>query len=1432
MDHLALDTLVVPLEGCMLRWSLRPAFFVLLMVVVSACSGSGCSGCAGCGITPLPDGFPQTSVIPNSASVRVTRPGLDFIGDNLGTVAGAALGTSGGVVTFNVPSSSTTIASIFTANICQNPSSGQCVADINVAGAQLHVDSIAPANGPNKEPALQITGTVPVKIDDIPVDVSGICTVDIGVGNGSSPNETYAPIPVTAILPIVSETLAPRNGYSYIDTTNAQVTANISTNVVSITGGICGSIANLLKSTIVSQITGPLQSTLQKQLQSQLCTKANAMTTPPCPTGTEADDGGTCVFSSMPNTCLPTLLGLDGHMDLGSLLSKYSPGNPAAVDLVLAAAGAAQPTPDCNANTIVDGGACETPSPAPTNGYTPNGLTLGMLGGMLPQPQSNCVPVATNSIPMGIPIPDELLTDTITPWSQDAGPDINLALSARFLTYAATSVYNSGMLCLGISTAQVAALSTGYVSVVVPSIKDLTFEPGKKSKAASMAIVTRPQQPPTVSLGNGTDVNKDPLIKISMPSFAIDFYVWSLDRYVRAFTFTSDITVPVNLQTGKSATNPNDGIIPVLGNLTTANATVTNSQLVWEQPTQLASALSSLLGGLVGQFLGKGFSPINLNSSFAKYGIALDFAPDSFRKLTKNQDDFIGLFANLATVSPMMAVHTQAQIVGTEIHPEAMALNTADPTKFPKLHVALSSPQDDGQTPIEYSMWIDEQPRTAWSSSRDVVLDDPYLFLQGKHTLNAAARVVGHPESEDDNPVQLPFIIDVLAPVVSLDVQGSETTVNAYDYVSDDTGLKVRYRLVDENGNLGAWTDWVSYATFGTIHGGSSASIEVQVQDEAGNVADSNGLIRGRPDPTLPASASACGCSTPGQPDTGNLGALAAFGLIASLAVMARRRRTGGAMVIGSLAIVTAGTQGCSCAGSPGAEIEADGGEGGSDAAPAMNCGPGCTQPCGPANALGLIGEYTSYAVASDGTVWVAGYNDADVTNGLLYGDLVAGKYDAGKMQVDWVDVDGLPPEPGDGDCPPNPGNTWRHGLTDPGPDVGLWTSIQLDSNDNPMISYYDATNQALKFAASPDGGKTWNVHTVLQAAMSDIGRYSKLLVVQGKPVIAFLVNEPGTGGWAQSRVALATGNVATPMSASDWTMQNALVDKQSPCDSQVCATGQVCVQSTMQCQAPVSGCMPSDCGASEAGIGSTPQSCVTVDGGPSCQPTITSTFIDTYPDTTGDYISIADGPQGIGIVVYDRTRGNLVGIASQGGTWTAQILDGQVGSNSNAMRTDTGDVGMGASLTIDTMGNWHVSYSNGWTEALQYLEVPSGNISKPLTPEIPDDGIHDNGQSTGMVYSDGQHIVGDDSSVSVDASGDVRIVYADSTAGVLREAVGAPSKSAHTWTVKTIAQANKFAGLFPHYVSQSQLIGNWFRAADKTMNPPVVTGNVVFVQP
>jgi hypothetical protein len=1394
-------------------------------------------------MTPLPAGFPQASIIPNAASVRVTRPGLDFISANLGSVAAKIIGgNGGGLITFTVPDTSTSVGPI-SLEICK-PTVGpdQCVADIDIANAKLHVDAVTPH-------ALQIKGTVPVKVDDIPVHATLIFSsdFDIRLGSGDCNGVTYTDVPVTANLPLVAETLSPRDGYTKIDTDNAAISANLSQNDVQIcNGGILGGFIGLFKSTIVSQINNQLTSTLKSQLQNQLCAKPNAMATPACPVGSQPDSANAkCVFTTDQSKCVPTLLGLDGHMNLGALLSKISPGTAGSVDLVLASGGDGDPAPGCQADQSWDqANGCQN-IPNSSTGYTPNGLTLGMLGGMIPSPPTTCAPIALNAIPQNIPIPDEMTKDGVQPWpAGDNGPDLGVALAGRFLNYAATSAYNSGFLCLGVSTEQFQALSTGYLSAVIPSLKDLTFEPSKRSRPAALAIATRPQKPPVIAIGHGSDIAKDPLLDVTLPQFALDFYAWSYDRYIRVFTYTADLTIPVNLQTGKDPkTNPNGGILPVLGTLSAANGVVTNSDLLWEDPQVLAPALSALLGGIVGQFLGNGFSPIDLSSALASFGLKLSIPANAFRKLTKGTDDYVALFADLTTATGMIApqIDTQARIVAQEVHPEALALNTADPSRFPRLRVVLSSPQDDGAGDVEYTWWIDDQPHAAWTTAHDVEVAGQYLFLQGKHLLYASARQVGRPESEDETPAAVPFVVDVIAPYVWLDenTQGG-VSVDAYDFVSDVSALKARVQVVDEHGAAGGWSEWRPLSSLSTVDARTASSVTVQVIDEAGNVGERTQIVRGRPDPTLQAAAAACGCSTPGSEAGGRGGLLGALAVVGAVGVLASRR--GKARLVesrpavyaagrssrservpacylhaglGCAFVVAATTQGCSC--------------GGSDNQPAKSgCGIDCNQPCGPPNLLGLIGAYTSVAVAADGTTWVAGYNDADVTNSMLYGDLVVGKYDSGKQQVLWQTVDGLPPARTDGSCSPNAASTWRHGETDPGPDVGLWTSMLLDAGGNPMVSYYDATNAALKFASTPDGGATWSIHTVMQAAQSDIGRYAKMLLVNGKPTVAFLVVEPGTGGWARSRVVLATANVAIPHSPTDWGFQDAVVDENTPCRARFCAAGDFCVQSTMICQSPVTGCMPADCGASTAGIGSTPSACVTIQGKPSCQAVMDETHIDSYPDTAGDYVTMASGPQGLGIAVYDRTRGNLVGVANTSGSWTAQILDGQTGANSSPTRMDTGDVGIAASLAIADNGDWHLSYVNGWTESLQYMVVPGGDLTRPHAPEVVDTGT-----TPGAPNPDGQHLVGDDSSISVDASGTVRIVYQDATAGTLREATGTlGAGNVHSWSLKTIGQPSRFAGFFPRYVPLRQQVANWFRVTDHTQTPPVVSGDVAFVAP
>jgi hypothetical protein len=1447
----------------MLRGSWRVAFWALLFLVVASCSGGGCtSGCAGCGITPLAGGLPKANVIENAAAVRLTRPGLDFLGNNIGLLAGKLLSsgaTNAGVIEFPIPTShSSQNFTIFSVDldICpQGPDANstpkKCIAEIDVGHAKLHLDSVTQfVNGGTtiKEPGILVSGTIPVRVQDLPVHIKVIginLNPEIGVGTGDCSSGKpghdgqggfdYRDFPITIFLPLVRESVSPRDGYTKIDSKNAIINPAITSGDVALCEDctalpvigqpICNAVFGFIKDAAFGSLIGGITGQLQSAIAGATCTKPNAATDPSCPVGSHSDapDGGasgTCVYDSDAKTCVPLMLGLDGHMNLGGLLKSISPGTTGGLDFALAATGDMDPAPG---------------QPLDGNGRTPNGVTLGMFGGTVAQPQSTCVPLAPNPVPTGIPVPDELIRDKQTPWdaSDPSGPHLGISLAGRFLNYAMGGLYNSGFLCLGVSTENFAQLNSGLLSVLIPSIKKLTFE----QHGAAAAITTRPQMPPTIVLGTGKDLNKDPLLAVTLPRFAIDFYIWSYDRFVRAFTLTSDITVPVNLQTAKSAKNPSGGLLPVIGDLVIKNGVVTNNDLLTDDPAQMATGLSSILAGISGQLIGS-LSAIDLSGALSSTGLTLTIPDGGIRKLSKGSDDFLGIFADLgvpATTTPLLPeMKTFARLLDKSVHAEAMGLTTADATKMPALHLAFDSSVARAGMPAEYAWRIDEGTWSAWSPDGDVTLRTAALFLQGKHQLHVASRVAGRPGTEDATPAVVPFTIDTLAPFVTLThvEHDSPYVVDAWDIVSDASALLGRVRLTGADGRVGSWSEWAPLASMRAIDRAAVAA-DVEVRDEEGNVASvSQPLIRGHIDTTLnnAASGTGCGCSTPGKTPRGSSSGLAAgLLLLAGLAVAALRRRAGhsvasssssssspasrgarrtaAALGLGSICVVAATSQGCACGSDPAVEATKTG------------CGADCNTECQPGLPMGLVGAYTSLAKAKDGSIWVAGYNDAVISqstsNTFLYGDLVVGRYDSGKKLVQWASVDGLPAARTDGTCPESDPKGWRGGETDTGDDVGLWTSIALDGGDHPIVSYYDASHAALKFASFD--GTTWASHTVLGAPGSDVGRYSKLLVVDGKPVVAFLVMEKGNAGKLRSRVVLAHGKTAVPSAAGDWALEDAVVDENGPCRASFCDSGKACIMTTFACTATVPGCTPADCGGSG-------NACVTVNGAPACVKAAQSSDISTYPNALGDYISLASGPQGLGLVVYDRLHGNLVAVSNAGGKWTASILDGESGSRQAGTAVDTGDTGVGASLFITSNNDWHVTYVNGLTEALMYVKAPGGKAAPTVTPVVVDDGS----SLDGKPFADGRHIVGDDAFVQADSGGTVTITYQDATAGTLRVASG--SGVAGKWTLKAVSQPDRFAGFFPRFVPGETTVANWWRATDKATKD--IYGDVSLVTP
>ncbi|WP_394830867.1 hypothetical protein LVJ94_30595 [Pendulispora rubella] len=1254
----------------------RRAFGILSALTIASCAGGG--GCGGCG-EPIPGGFPRESVVLNAGAVRLTRPGLDVLAGGAPTMLRSilGLGATDGVFAIEIPRADTS-GSIdlpwplpdidYSIHICPNgprrdSDPPECLGEVNVGQAKLHLDAVAPD-------VVRASGTIPVRLRHLPVrienDGPSLGTFGVGLGaggcNGDTPNFDYREFPFQLAIPWVAESNGPRAGYTKLDWNRALVDVGINKGDVAICKDcgvvteLCNAVFDYVKDQAFDSLIGGVKDQLKQALASQA----------------------------------PPWLGTELRVNLAGALASMSPGTKGGLDVVFAAGGAADATPNFPAD--------DNPYP----GHTPNGLTLPLLGGAIAAPASSCVPKVDIPVPAGIVAPEELRQDI-------PGNHLQMAVAGRFLEYAFGGAYNSGLLCLGVSTEQVQQLQSGLLSLLVPSLQRLAVE----KKSVPLALSTRPRHPPTVKIGGGTDVKTDPLVSIALRELDVDMYIWSLDRFVRVFTLTADVTIPVNLQMAKDVKT---GLLPVLGDVRLANAKVTNADLLTDDPAGIAASLGPVLGGFVSQLAGS-IGPIDLSSMLGSFGLAVTVPEGGIRKLSTSGDDFVGIFAQLAVPGASSAIaETEARLVERTVHPEAMNLTSLSREKRPTLRVALSSPR--ATSAVEYSWAIDRGTRSTWSQATDVAVQSDDLVFQGKHTLQVWSRYVGQPESEDPTPAHVPFVIDTLAPRVELARNG----VEAWDFVSERDALMARY---EARGTFSAWMPLAELATRDL-----RTATTVEVRDEEGNV--------GRTAPIAPGAGmgggGGCACSTPGETQGPSSG-LWALGIALAMVAAARYRRRWG---LGAVAVAAMTHQGCSCGGSGD-----DGGEGPRES---VGCGQDCKSACEPALPMGQVGSYTSVATAKDGTLWVAGYNDGIYGESAdqVYGDLVVGRYDAAKERVAWATVDGIPVRT-DGSCPPSDRSGWRNGETESGDNVGLWTSLALDANDRPMVAYYDVTHRALKFALLD--GATWATYTLRAIPGADVGRYAKMILAEGKPAVVFPVNES-----AHSRIVLAKATTASPRSAADWTFEDVAVEDDVPA-------------------APAA----------------------------------------TYPNAIGNYLRIAAGPNGLGIVAYDRIHARLIGLSKASGSWTTSVLD------------EGGNPGVGASLLITPDGDWHVSYADALRESLRYLRAPGGNAA---SAEIVDDGF---GLGVGAPrFVDGRHAVGDDSFLRIDGTR-IQVTYQDATAGVLRMATGTPLENGgHTWTVIAVAQPGRFAGFFPSFAGKG--IVNFWRQLDPNVRG--IVGDVAWVAP
>jgi len=123
-------------------------------------------------------------------------------------------------------------------------------------------------------------------------------------------------------------------------------------------------------------------------------------------------------------------------------------------------------------------------------------------------------------------------------------------------------------------------------------------------------------------------------------------------------------------------------------------------------------------------------------------------------------------------------------------------------------------------------------------------------------------------------------------------------------------------------------------------------------------------------------------------------------------------------------------------------------------------------------------------------------------------------------------------------------GSSWQIETVDSAGYVGWDTSLALDSSGHPHISYYDNTNGALKYARW--NGSSWQIQTVDSAG--DVGSYTSLaLDSSGRPHISYYDNTNGALKYARWNGSSWQIQTVDPTVQVGWDTSLALDDSDYP---------------------------------------------------------------------------------------------------------------------------------------------------------------------------------------------------------------------------------------------------------------------------------------------
>ncbi len=647
----------------------------------SSCANcSDCSGCEDCGCTIEPHVFNVANRIPNSAQVRLTSHGLEFLSASLNDLAVGVLppldvqtilgdvDLGEEITEFSIGNNGTTpdfLLELRNVEITSIAANGDLSVNLSVWGATtangttpgtipLHI-GIA-TSGSEFATRYQVTGSID-------------CELDLNASDGLPQYQDG--FEFTATVRLAQETVGPRAGYgrlqvsdiefveaslegadinidcsdsainvrvenfvvvTWVETCNQTVGVDVFLNDEDPAVSVCGLVQTQLDDAnhgggssphlggvgqLVSEITDQVRNSIEQVLDYRLGSFLVDTS------GNNQDGNGPWIMCEAPgpgNTCPAgtTFAAANASAPARCMINGQSKCLAPLLGIEgRVDMGSALASISPGLDSVIDFVfAAAGPSRAPNDGWN-----IDLFGGLENLAHNDCVPVTP---PGEIPTPPqdvplaEVLQNNTHPGT--GGPtDLAIGVSESFVNYAAWRIWDSGLLCLNVGTNLDQMLSGSTLNALFFGAGNSLAKLTFPDTPASAAfgIALRPATAPVVSFGDGDPETDLRLINVAMDALELDFYAWTQDRYIRFFTLKTDLEIGLDL--------------PVEDNTITINASehldlimnnpeILNSDLIVANASSVGATISSLAGTIVAG-LGAAIPPISLDEMLG--GLAL-----------------------------------------------------------------------------------------------------------------------------------------------------------------------------------------------------------------------------------------------------------------------------------------------------------------------------------------------------------------------------------------------------------------------------------------------------------------------------------------------------------------------------------------------------------------------------------------------------------------------------------------------------------------------------------------------------------------------------------------------------------------------------------------------------------------------------------------